>query len=245
MVDYKLHTEAQSLGGGVNELAPYRVGKIDPDSDGTGEIFNHYRGYQHNEATGNYAHAEGCTTTASGNYAHAEGLRTKALGSASHVEGSSNTCTGAYSHVEGSSNTCTEDNSHVEGTLNNSGKGTNHVEGIGNDISVGDVNHVEGCNNECINTSSAGALGDVLHLEGYQNKAYTGGGVRHVQGKYNYVDADAIFTLGIGTSEDDRKNAIVVHHDGSVYINGIGGYLGKSALSVQSLQEVIASLLSQ
>lgn len=98
------------------------VGKVDPNSDGTGEIFNHYSGSRHNEATGNYAHAEG---------------------------------------------------------------------------------------------------------------------------KYNYDDSSAIHMVGVGISSSNRKNAIVVHNDGAVYINGIGGYSGTTTSGAQSLQEVIASLLTQ
>lgn len=38
----------------------------------------------------------------------------------------------------------------------------------------------------------------------------------------------AIFSVGIGTGIEsaDRKNALVIMSDGSVYINGIGGYMG-------------------
>ena len=51
--------------------------------------------------------------------------------------------------------------------------------------------------------------------------------------------------VGIGDFESDRKNAMVIHSNGAVYINGIGGYSGTTTSGVQSLQEVIASLLSQ
>ena len=47
------------------------VGKVDPNSNGTGEIFNYY---ENNEATGDYSHAEGKNTTASGYGSHAEGF---------------------------------------------------------------------------------------------------------------------------------------------------------------------------
>ena len=50
--------------------------------------------------------------------------------------------------------------------------------------------------------------------------------------------------VGIGNFSD-RKNAIVIHKDGAVYINGIGGYSGTTTSGAQSLQEVISSLLSQ
>ena len=82
------------------DLAAQRggVGKVDPNSDGTGEIFNDYI---HNVATGDYSHAEGYGTTASGMYSHAEGYGTTARGNFTHAEGYGTTASGMYSHAEG------------------------------------------------------------------------------------------------------------------------------------------------
>ena len=82
------------------DLAAQRggVGKVDPNSDGTGEIFNDYI---HNVATGDYSHAEGYGTTARGNFTHAEGYGTTARGNFTHAEGYGTTASGMYSHAEG------------------------------------------------------------------------------------------------------------------------------------------------
>lgn len=87
------------------------VGKIDPNSDGTGEIFNNYK---NNKATGRYSHAEGSSTQAIGNYSHAEGSSSggggyyiKASGYGSHAEGCVSIASGGIeasgkgSHAEG------------------------------------------------------------------------------------------------------------------------------------------------
>lgn len=74
------------------------VGKIDQNSDGTGEIFNDY---DNNYATGIYSHAENYHTSASGNKSHAEGDSTIASGSRSHVEGYLTQAIGKCSHAEG------------------------------------------------------------------------------------------------------------------------------------------------
>lgn len=46
-------------------------------------------------------------------------------------------------------------------------------------------------------------------------------------------------TVGIGKSEEDRKNAHLILDDGKHYIIGIGGYEGKGTVSGGSLQEVV------
>lgn len=60
------------------------VGKVDSNSDGTGEIFNDY---ENNHASGNYSHVEGCNNIAYQTNSHAEGNNGIAFGNASHVEG--------------------------------------------------------------------------------------------------------------------------------------------------------------
>lgn len=63
------------------------VGKVDPNSKGTGEIFNHYK---NNKATGDYSHAEGFNTTASGAGSHSEGIYTIANNASEHAQGNYN-----------------------------------------------------------------------------------------------------------------------------------------------------------
>lgn len=76
------------------------VGKVDSNSDGTGEIFNNYDDMFANVASGSSAHAEGFFTKATGERSHAEGSASEASGLASHAEGGS-TASGEYSHAGG------------------------------------------------------------------------------------------------------------------------------------------------
>lgn len=60
------------------------VGKVDFNSDGTGEIFNDY---ENNSALGAYSHVEGSNNVSYQTSSHAEGSNGIAFGQASHVEG--------------------------------------------------------------------------------------------------------------------------------------------------------------
>ena len=128
--DESLPTNSKTIVGAINELAskPSGVGKVDPNSDGSGEIFNSYEGGYANVASGKYSHAEGQRTTASGNYSHAEGTDTTASGNYSHTEGFR---TNAFNHYE-----------HAEGRYNVSNTGktddlkTRHSVGIGTSSSI-------------------------------------------------------------------------------------------------------------
>ncbi|WP_051280466.1 tail fiber protein [Anaerovorax odorimutans] len=93
--------------------------------------------------TGNYANAEGVTTTASGesshaegesaiasgNNSHAEGENTKANGQTSHAEGSYSVANGIASHAEGIDTIASGDGSHAEGEKNVASTNNSHVEG--------------------------------------------------------------------------------------------------------------------
>lgn len=44
-------------------------------------------------------------------------------------------------------------------------------------------------------------------------------------GKYNKSSGDTVFSFGIGTSENDRKNAVEIKNDGNIYIWSEGEYV--------------------
>ena len=155
------------------DLAAQRggVGKVDPNSDGTGEIFNDYKG---NKATGNNSHAEGYNTRATGQYSHAEGYNTTA-GSYSHAEGNYTTASGSYSHAEGHATEANGNYSHAEGQ---------------NTEATGNCSHAEG------RSSGVGwyylkASGDGSHAEGYVSLT-TGGGIE-ASGKGSHAEGFNIF----------------------------------------------------
>ena len=137
--DQSLKTTDKTIVGAINEILPKAtgVGKVDPNSDGTGEVFNHYEGSHASVASGNYSHAEGYNTTASGVASHAEGYTTKASDNYSHAEGAHASASGYCSHAEGCYTKALNFYEHAEGTYNVSNTGdtedsqTRHSVGIG------------------------------------------------------------------------------------------------------------------
>ena len=155
--DETLQTTDKTVVGAINELAskPSGVGKVDPNSDGSGEIFNSYEGGYANVASGKYSHAEGQRTTASGNYSHAEGFYATASGNASHAEGDSTTASGNYSHAEGTDTTASGNYSHTEGFRTNAFNHYEHAEGRYNVSNTGKTNDLKTRHSVGIGTSSS------------------------------------------------------------------------------------------
>lgn len=94
--------------------------------------------------------------------------------------------------------------------------GSNHAEGVGN-YNGGPASHVEGIKNEI----NKGAYAS--HAEGIKNT--TQNRAEHASGQYNksnkasdtFGDAgNTLFSVGCGTSDADRKNALEIMQDGSV-----------------------------
>ena len=80
-------------------------------------------------------------------------------------------------------------------------------------------------------------------LKGGNNKVTNANEV--ALGKYNKSDYNICFSIGIGTSNIDRKNAVEVKQNGNVYITGIGGFTGANSNSSKSVQEVINELINK
>ena len=230
--------------GAINEILPKAtgVGKVDPNSNnGTGEVFNVYEGRFANVASGNYSHAEGNSTRAEGYISHAEGINTTASGYYSHAEGGSTTASGYYSHAEGYFTTASGDSSHAEGNGSKAERGNSHAEGRATTAS-GVNSHAEGY----FTTAS----GDSSHAEGFSTMALNP--YEHAEGIFNksYNSADGsvrvIHSVGIGSREDDRKNAHEIKFNGDHYIYGLGGYDGTNATANTSstLQQIINSLFN-
>lgn len=135
---------------------------------------------------------------ATGNFSHAEGKLTKVDGEASHVEGYNNTVNALHAHGEGHQNIVSADDSHAEGREN---------------IVSGEYAHVEGYKNKV--QSNAG------HAEGSYTIANNES--EHAQGKYNISDTEnsgTLFTIGNGTTEDNRHNVVGIYHNGDINIEG-------------------------
>ena len=91
-----------------------------------------FNDYNHNIATGSYAHAEGYDTTASGYASHAEGWGTTVSGIASHAEGQGTIANNLASHAEGWGTVANANASHAEGQGTIANTGASHVEGTYN-----------------------------------------------------------------------------------------------------------------
>lgn len=97
--DDTLGTTDKTIVGAINEILSKQVIWVGKPSSGIGgEIFNNYAD---NQASGNYAHAEGSDTKASGDYSHAEGYQTTASGDYSHAEGKYNYDDSSAIHMVG------------------------------------------------------------------------------------------------------------------------------------------------
>lgn len=171
-----------------------------------------------NTVSGLGANAEGYDTTASGDYgSHAEGYGNIASRDAAHAEGSKTTASGIASHSEGSRTTATATNSHAEGKSSQAN---------------GYSSHAEGTNTETRNNSE--------HAQGSFNTSHRNTTV------FDGNSGNTLHSIGIGTANNARKNAIEVMQNGDMYLLGIGGYQGTNIKSqdatIKTLQEYILSL---
>lgn len=117
-------------------------------------------------------------------------------------------------------NTVSGDYAHAEGQGCSANGDASHAEGKGTDVE-GHYGHAEGLRTIVEN--------DCEHAEGCYNVSNTG--TRH--------------SIGIGTSESDRRNALEVMDDGRVYVHGVGGYDGVLDEEADSpLQDVLEEALS-
>lgn len=216
------------------------------------------------KATSNHSHAEGSGTINVGVGAHSEGVRTKTNGDATHAEG--------YETWAGNDGTSTNETpvsapyAHSEGQLTFAKNRAAHAEGLGTNTTTisgrisgafGIASHSEGVRTlaEGQGAHSEGqetqAIGTQSHAEGKQTQALNQ--VEHAQGQYNKSNkanstfgnaGNTLHSIGIGTSNSNRINAVEVMQNGDVYIKGIGNYDGTSISSAQSTQEWINSQIS-
>ena len=198
-----------------------------------------------NEA-GYAAHAEGRETHATGDQSHSEGRNTWATGDASHAEGSSSGAAGAYSHAEGGTTHAYGDGSHSEGLGTKANTKASHAEGD-NTSATGIASHAEGVKTKTLKDAAHAEGAETsaeewaTHAEGYATRAVGYGShtegdhtiannpYEHASGRFNKsetgVDSSkkTRYSIGIGTSETNRKNAFEVKQNGDIYIEGVEG----------------------
>lgn len=69
-----------------------------------------------------------------------------------------------------------------------------------------------------------GVSGDYSHGEGID--PWTSNEGEHAEGKYNKSNDGTVSSVGIGDSDNDRKNAFEIMQNGLVFIYGVNGYNG-------------------
>lgn len=136
-----------------------------------------------------HCHAEGSSTFVGGVAAHAEGKSTVAFGNFSHSEGLQTVSYGLYSHAEGYKTTAVGLDSHAEGNYT---------------VANGDYSHTEGNNTKTVNAYE--------HANGQYNSSVSGSAIFGDSG-------NTLFTVGNGTSDATRKNALDIRQNGDIYFN--------------------------
>lgn len=197
---------------------------------------------------GTYSTIEGhFNSKALGTGAHAEGYYNAALGLASHAEGYGASFSSVFLNGSGTTYTVRGAGVNVGDILTLKDDSTFYatvlsVSGttITVDTSLGDGNLL------AVRLDSY-ALGRGSHVEGCMNVANNN--YEHAEGQYNVsmdgnTSADqTISTIGIGTANNARKNAVDVRLNGDVYIDRIGNYNGTG--DTETLQDVISGIQTE
>lgn len=193
-------------------------------------------------AEGECSHAEGTHTHAKAGSSHAEGNRSRAYGIASHAEGRESLAEGLASHAEGfntkTGGTAVQNNrevgnstdsgayAHAEGNATIAKGIGSHSEGR-KTIAIGNAAHAEGQDTVAegyrshAEGKSTRAIGRSSHAEG--EYTITNNVAEHAAGQYNISTSSTNkskathFSIGIGTSDTNRKNAFEVKQNGDIY----------------------------
>ena len=209
-------------------------------------------------------HAEGYITYCRANYGHVEGRQTNSIGPCAHAEGYGNkidrsiTIT-SISNVEGYTSYFKADNTsdlkvgacfiidYIPYVVTNIADGNVYVNRwiefkqqkydiiIMYGAAYGNNAHAEG--------ELGSAVGKNAHVSGASCIAFNDNEV--ACGHYNYSfwsDDNAkrtLYSIGIGESDSNRKNAYELKENGDLYIYGVGGYTGKNSSEAKTIQKVI------
>lgn len=91
--------------------------------------------------------------------------------------------------------------------------------------------------------TNCGALGACSHSEGVNTIATNEG--EHAEGKWNKSNSGesagrkTVHSVGIGTGNRDRRNAIEIMQDGDIYLFDVGGYDGTNPAEATPINELI------
>ena len=222
---------------------------------------SHAEGYE-SQASGNAAHAEGHNTMATGKDAHAEGTREpwthtvrktftdsiKSAATESKLYQTLNFSSAEERYEVGmklislNGEDVSDQDITITAVYSNGSKwfSLSSKLGIGNKKTA----TVEFEYDETVTEyPDVGAKAEGSHVEGISTNATNKG--EHAGGRYNLSNYGTVFSIGIGTAENDRKNAVEVMGNGNLYVIGIGGYNGKNAEApgVLTLQQVLNAIM--
>lgn len=165
------------------------------------------------------------TTGAKGLNAFSCGENTTSNALSTHTEGEWTTASGDYSHAEGEYSVAYGEMSHAEGEYTTAYGFASHAEGVGT-AAAGFASHAEGEHTVTKNNNE--------HAEGAYNVSHTN--------QSNTKSGMTLHSIGIGESEENRRNAVEVMQNGDVYIKGVGDYDGKTLSNAKSLQKIVEDL---
>ena len=180
----------------INILGYRYNNSIGAFAEGDRDIIEDGTTYLKSSATGIMSHAEGSNNNAIGRSSHAEGYQTESRGNFTHTEGRNTLAQGVCGHAEGYKTTSKYTASHAEGQETTASAENSHAEGYGT-ITKNVSEHAEGKYNSSNKDSNIyGSSGNTQH------------------------------SIGIGTANNARKNAIEIMQNGDVYVYNVGNYDG-------------------
>lgn len=168
-------------------------------------------------AGGKYSHVEGNSTKA-GYAGHAQNLETEATGIAAHSQGTRTKATGRQSDANGLETIASGDNATSNG-YRTTASGSNSDAGGFNTEAAGAMAVTRGLKTKATGDRDV-AIGNETEASGKDSfaagwKTRATRWLQAVFGSANAEDPDALFIVGNGSDDDDRKNAFVVKSDGS------------------------------
>lgn len=132
------------------------------------------------------------------------GVYSASIGTESLASGSNSIAVGDAAHAEGLNSSsfgnetyAKAESSHAEGIYNTASGAASHVGGVYSDVSSS-YSFAHGCGLKIIGNIAQAAFGE-----------------------YNYPYGSALFCVGNGKSNTDRKNAFLITSDGTFYLNGL------------------------
>lgn len=147
----------------------------------------------------------------------------------SHAEGSGTSASGASSHAQNANTQASGDNSTACGL---------------DTIASGESSFSEG-NNTKAEGIGAHAMGDSTEAKGDFSLASGQGTIANnacetAHGKFNKSGDGTLYSVGVGTDKENRKNAVEVKDNGDVYMMGVGGYDGTNPESAKPVHQAFS-----